>query len=60
MENGKSKRVDTDVFSMQYKFNGKVAYLKNYDVQAQKGDLYYYDGQEAKQIDTDITAIFMY
>ncbi len=60
MENGKSKRIDTDVFSMQYKFNGKVAYLKNYDLQTQKGDLYYYDGQEAKQIDTDITAIFMY
>ncbi len=60
MQDGKSKRIDTDVFSMQYKFNGKLAYFKQYDYQTQKGDLYYYDGNETKQIDTDITAIFMY
>lgn len=60
MQDGKSKRIDTDVFSMQYKFNGKLAYFKQYDAQTQTGDLYYYNGNETKQIDTDITAIFMY
>ena len=45
---------------MQYKYNGKLAYLKNYDYTANKGDLYYYDGNESKEIDTGITAIFMY
>ena len=37
-----------------------LAYLKNYDYTANKGDLYYYDGKESKEIDTGITAIFMY
>ena len=45
---------------MQYKYNGKLAYLKNYDYTANRGDLYYYDGKESKEIDTGITAIFMY
>lgn len=60
MANGKDTLIDSGVYSMQYKYNGKLAYLKNYDYTANRGDLYYYDGKESKEIDTGITAIFMY
>lgn len=52
--------MDEDVFAFQYKGNGKLVYLKNYDVTEGKGDLYYYDGKESRLLDTGITAIFMY
>lgn len=60
MANGEDTLIDSGVYSMQYKYNGKLAYLKNYDYTANRGDLYYYDGKESKEIDTGITAIFMY
>lgn len=60
MANGEDTLIDSGVYSMQYKYNGKLAYLKNYDYTANRGDLYYYDGKKSKEIDTGITAIFMY
>ena len=52
--------IDEDVFAFQYKGNGKLVYLKNYDVLAGKGDLYYFDGTASRLLDTDVNAIFMY
>jgi len=52
--------IDEDVFAFQYKGNGKLAYIKNYDLNTGLGDLYYFDGSESRLLDTDITAIFMY
>ena len=49
-----------DVFAFQYKDNGKLVYIGSYDVNAGVGDLYYYDGKEARKLDTGITAIFIY
>ena len=66
--NGTLKRWDgknetviaTDTFAFQYKANGKLAYLKNYDLSTGKGDLYYYDGKQSRLLDTGVTALFMY
>ena len=44
----------------QYKDNGKLVYIGKYDVNAGVGDLYYYDGKEARKLDTGVTAIFIY
>ena len=60
MQQGEPTVIDTEVYSMQYKYNGRLAYLKEYDYSINQGDLYYFDGTESKAIDTDITAIFMY
>ena len=60
MQQGETTVIDTEVYSMQYKYNGRLAYLKEYDYSINQGDLYYFDGTESKAIDTDITAIFMY
>ena len=49
-----------DVFAFQYKENGKLVYIGKYDVNAGVGDLYYYNGKEARKLDTGITAIFIY
>lgn len=49
-----------DVFAFQYKDNGRLVYIGSYDVNAGVGDLYYYDGREARKLDTGITAIFIY
>lgn len=49
-----------DVFAFQYKDNGKLVYIGKYDVNAGVGDLYYYNGKEARKLDTGITAIFIY
>ena len=49
-----------DVFAFQYKDNGKLVYIGKYDVNAGVGDLYYYDGKEARKLDTGVTAIFIY
>lgn len=59
LEDGKETVLDTDVFSLQYKGNGKLAYFKNYDINTGLGDLYYYNGSESIQIGTGVTAIFM-
>jgi len=59
--NGKEmKEIDKDVFSFQYKENGKLAYLKNYDFVTGLGDLYYYDGKTTRFVDSGVTAIYMY
>ena len=47
-------------FAFQYKGNGKLAYISGYDVTEGLGDLGYYDGKEARILDEDITAIFIY
>lgn len=58
---GKEKKeIDKDVFSFQYKENGKLVYLKNYDFKTGLGDLYYYDGTTTRLVDSGVTAIFMY
>lgn len=49
-----------DTFAFQYKANGKLAYLQNYDVATGLGNLYYYDGKQSRLLDTDVTALFMY
>lgn len=54
------KEIDKDVFSFQYKENGKLAYLKNYDFVKGIGDLYYYDGKTTRLVDSGVTAIYMY
>lgn len=58
---GKQKQeIDQDVFSFQYKENGKLAYIKNYDIQKEVGDLYYFDGKTTRMVDSGVTAIYMY
>ncbi|WP_304507366.1 hypothetical protein [Anaerotignum sp.] len=58
---GKEKQeIDQDVFSFQYKENGKLAYIKNYDIQKEVGELYYYDGKTTRMVDSGVTAIYMY
>lgn len=58
---GKNKEeIDQDVFSFQYKENGKLAYLKNYDFEKGLGDLYYYDGKATHMVDSAVTAVYMY
>lgn len=52
--------IDKDVFSFQYKENGKLAYIKNYNIQKEIGDLYYFDGKTPRMVDTGVTAIYMY
>lgn len=51
--------LDTDVFSFQYKGNGKLVYFKNYDLTTGQGDLYYYNGKESIQLAEGVAAIFM-
>lgn len=59
--NGKKKEtIDSEVFSFQYKGNGKAAILTAYDANAGVGNLHYYDGKNVHQLDEGITAIFMY
>jgi hypothetical protein len=50
--------IDEDVFAFFYHGNGKVVYLKEYDVNTGKGNLFFFDGEETHLVDTDITAIF--
>ena len=57
---GKTIELDSDVFAMQYKGNGKLVYIKNYDVASGKGDLYYWNGKETRLIDKKVSAIFIY
>lgn len=57
---GAVQQLDADVFAFQYKGNGKVVYLQNYDLETGVGDLYYFDGTETRLLDTGVTAIFMY
>lgn len=52
--------VAENAFAFQYKANGKLAYLQNYDLAAETGDLYYYDGKQSRLLDTGVTALFMY
>lgn len=49
-----------DVFAFQYKDNGNVVSIGSYDVNKGVGDLYYYNGKEARKLDTGVTAIFIY
>lgn len=50
--------IDEDVFAFFYQGNGKVVYLKEYDVDSQKGNLFWFDGTDTHLLDTEITAIF--
>lgn len=50
--------IDEDVFAFFYHGNGKVVYLKEYDVNTGKGNLFFFDGTNTHLVDTDITAIF--
>ena len=59
IEEGQKKKLDENVFSIQYKNNGHLAYFKNYDYAAGVGDLYYYDGKDSKELDTGVTSVFM-
>ena len=51
--------IDEEVFAFRYLGNGRMVYLKQYDITTGLGDLYYYDGQETHLLDTSVTAIFM-
>lgn len=58
---GKNETVIAEnAFAFQYKANGKLAYLQNYDFTTGVGDLYYYDGKQSRLLDTGVTALFMY
>lgn len=59
--NGKDEPaiVDGGVFAFQYKGNGKVAVLYNYDLVERVGDLGYYDGKGVTMLDKGITGIFI-
>lgn len=59
-ENGTVSEIDKDVFCIQYKGNGKLVYMKQYDIASEKGDLYYWNGKESKKIDEGISSIFIY
>lgn len=59
LEKGVSTLLDENVFSFQYKGNGKLAYFKNYNLQEALGDLYYFNGKETKQLDTGVSSIFI-
>ncbi len=50
--------IDEDVFAFFYHGNGKVVYLKEYDAEKQKGNLFFFDGTNTHLVDTDMTAIF--
>lgn len=52
--------VAANVFAFQYKANGRLAYLQNYDIATGLGDLCYYDGKQSRLLDTGVTALFMY
>lgn len=52
--------IDSGVFAFQYKNNGKLVYISSYEIDGGAGDLYYYDGEGSRKLDTDVTAIFMY
>lgn len=54
----KFTEIDQNVFAFFYHGNGKVVYLKEYDVNTGKGNLFFFDGEETHLVDTDITAIF--
>lgn len=57
--NGKEfVEIDEEVFAFFYHGNGKVVYLKEYDVTTGKGNLFWFDGTDTHLVDTDITAIF--
>lgn len=60
VENGVVTDIDTEVFCMQYKGNGNLVYIKNYNIESGKGDLYYWNGKESKKLDEGITSIFIY
>ena len=51
--------IDGGVFAFQYKGNGKVALIYDYDLVTLKGGLGYYDGKGVTMLDEDITAIFI-
>lgn len=55
-----SIEIDKDVFIFQYKENGKFIYLKNYDIEKEIGDLYYYDGKTTRMVDSGVTATYIY
>lgn len=59
-ENSEKKVLEENVFSFQYKGRKKIAAIVNYDINTEKGDLYYYNGKKSMMVDTDIAAIFMY
>ena len=52
--------IDEDVFAFFYHGNGKVVYLKEYDAETQKGNLFFFDGKDTHLLDTEMTAIFRY
>ena len=58
--NGSSTEIDKDVFCMQYKNNGNVVYMKNYDMATEMGDLYYWNGKSSRLIDKGVSSIFIY
>lgn len=51
--------IDGGVFAFQYKGNGNVALIYHYDVKKQVGDLGYFDGTGVRQLDKNITGIFI-
>ena len=51
--------IDGGVFAFQYKGNGKVALVCDYDLVHLTGGLGYYDGKGVTMLDEDITAIFI-
>ena len=58
-KNGTATHLDDNVFCIQYRNGGTAAYIKNYDQETQLGDLCYFDGSNTKEVDTQISALFI-
>lgn len=57
---GQEVVLQKDTFGFQYRGNGRVAIVTGYDFEDELGDLYYWNGDQSVELDTDITAVYMY
>lgn len=59
-DGGNIVEMDDNTFAFHYKGDGKLAYIRDYSLAEGMGDLYYFDGSQSTEVDTEITAIYMY
>lgn len=56
-KNGKVTVVNENIHRYSFTPNGEILYLKNYDMEVLKGDLYLFDGKKSRLVDTAVTEI---
>jgi hypothetical protein len=57
LKRGKQKTVSENVYRYSFTPSGEILYLKNYDLNTNKGDLYLFDGKKSHLVDTAVTEI---